>query len=192
MPQLAALLSPSPPGVPEPKRADAAASAPTPVAVRLTLNGEAVETHVRPRVTLLDWLREARGLTGAKKGCNEGACGACTVLLDGQRVNGCLTLVVQCEGRELTTIEGLAPGDAPLHPVQQAFMDHDALQCGYCTPGQVLSAVACIAEGHAADADTVREWMSGNLCRCACYPQIVEAVLDAARRMAADRAAAEG
>jgi xanthine dehydrogenase YagT iron-sulfur-binding subunit len=181
MPQLAALLAPPPTAT----RAEAPdAGTPAALSVRLTVNGEPIEAQVRPRVTLLDWLREERGLTGAKKGCNEGACGACTVLLDGQRVNACLTLVVQCEGSFVTTIEGIAPGDAPLHPVQQAFIDRDALQCGYCTPGQVLSAIACIAEGHAGDADSVREWMSGNLCRCACYPQIVEAVLDAAQRMA--------
>jgi xanthine dehydrogenase YagT iron-sulfur-binding subunit len=138
---------------------------------------------VEPRVTLLDLLRERLDLTGTKKGCNEGACGACTVLVDGQRMNACLALAVSCEGREVTTVEGLAARDGSLHPVQQAFIDHDAFQCGYCTPGQILSAVACIREGHATDEASVREWMSGNLCRCSAYPQIVAAVLDAAGRL---------
>jgi xanthine dehydrogenase YagT iron-sulfur-binding subunit len=134
-------------------------------------------------VSLLDLLRESLSLTGAKKGCNEGACGACTVLVDGRRMNSCLTLAVQCHGRRIVTAEGLSrPGEA-LHPVQQAFIDHDAFQCGYCTPGQVVSAVGCIAEGHARDEAQVREWMSGNLCRCSAYPQITAAVLDAAGRM---------
>jgi xanthine dehydrogenase YagT iron-sulfur-binding subunit len=149
----------------------------------LTVNGERRTARIQNRVTLLDWLREQAGLTGAKKGCNEGACGACTVLIDGQRMNACLTLMVQCAGREVTTVEGLAGSNGSLHPVQQAFIDHDAFQCGYCTPGQVISAVACIREGHATDEATVREWMSGNLCRCSAYPQITAAVLDAARRM---------
>jgi xanthine dehydrogenase YagT iron-sulfur-binding subunit len=148
-----------------------------------TLNGERRTVKVENRTTLLDWLREQAGLTGAKKGCNEGACGACTVLIDGQRMNACLTLVVQCAGREVTTVEGLTGPGGALHPVQQSFIDNDAFQCGYCTPGQVISAVACIAEGHATDEATVREWMSGNLCRCSAYPQITAAVLDAAARM---------
>jgi len=151
------------------------------VEVALRLNGRARTTVVSPRTTLLDWLRDDVGLTGAKKGCNEGACGTCTVLVDGRRMNGCLTLVVQCEGRAVTTVEGLAPDGAELHPVQQAFAEFDAFQCGYCTPGQLLSAVACIAEGHAADDASVREWMSGNICRCSAYPQITAAVLAAAR-----------
>ena len=130
--------------------------------VRFVVNGDAVAAEVEPRVTLLDFLRDRLGLTGAKKGCNEGACGTCTVLVDGQRMNGCLILVVQCEGRQVTTIEGIAPGDDELHPVQAAFIRHDAFQCGYCTPGQILSAVACIAEGHAGSEAEVREWMSGN------------------------------
>jgi xanthine dehydrogenase YagT iron-sulfur-binding subunit len=149
--------------------------------VSFTLNGRAQTLTCRARVTLLDWLREGAGLTGTKKGCNEGACGTCTVLVDGQRMNSCLTLLAQCDGRAVTTIEGIAAADGALHPVQQAFIEHDAFQCGYCTPGQVVSAVACIAEGHATDEASVREWMSGNLCRCACYPQITEAVLAAAR-----------
>ena len=157
------------------------------VEVTLRLNGRDLTTVVSPRTTLLDWLREDAGLTGAKKGCNEGACGTCTVLVDGRRMNGCLTLVVQCEGRSVTTVEGLAgmrgAGEVGglLHPVQQAFAEFDAFQCGYCTPGQLLSAVACIAEGHAADDASVREWMSGNICRCSAYPQITAAVLAAAR-----------
>jgi xanthine dehydrogenase YagT iron-sulfur-binding subunit len=128
------------------------------------------------------YLHDRLALTGARKGCNEGACGACTVLVDGKRMNACLTLVAQCEGRAITTVEGLAQGGT-LHAVQQAFIDHDAFQCGYCTTGQIISAVACIQEGHAANEATVREWMSGNLCRCSCYPQITAAVLDAAGRI---------
>jgi xanthine dehydrogenase YagT iron-sulfur-binding subunit len=156
------------------------------VQVTLRLNGRDLTTVVSPRTTLLDWLRDDIGLTGAKKGCNEGACGTCTVLVDGRRMNGCLTLVVQCEGRSVTTVEGLAGAGGPLHPVQRAFARHDAFQCGYCTPGQLMSAVACIAEGHATDDASVREWMSGNICRCSAYPQITAAVLAAAREAAAD------
>jgi xanthine dehydrogenase YagT iron-sulfur-binding subunit len=152
--------------------------------VRLVVNGRAVAAEVEPRVTLLDFLRDRLGLTGTKKGCNEGACGTCTVLIDGKRMNGCLTLVVQCEGRQVITIEGIAPSDVELHPVQEAFIRHDAFQCGYCTPGQIVSAVACIAEGHTRSEAEVREWMSGNICRCAAYPQITAAVLDAASRIA--------
>jgi xanthine dehydrogenase YagT iron-sulfur-binding subunit len=147
--------------------------------VNLRVNGEPIKADVPARTTLLDFLRDRLGLTGVKKGCNEGACGTCTVLVDGRRMNGCLTLAVQCEGREITTIEGLAK-DGRLHPVQAAFIQCDALQCGYCTPGQILSAVACIAEGHAGSEAEVREWMSGNICRCAAYPQITAAVLSAA------------
>ena len=153
---------------------------PPPVPASFSLNGEAVETQGPAHVTLLDWLRETAGLTGIKKGCNEGACGTCTVLIDGQRMNGCLILLAQCEGREVTTVEGLAQEDGTLHPVQQAFVRHDAFQCGYCTPGQLLSAVSCIAEGHTGSEAEVRESMSGNVCRCAAYPQITAAVLDAA------------
>ena len=147
----------------------------------LTLNGDQQEFGCSARTTLLDWLRESAGLTGTKNGCNEGACGTCTVLMDGRRMNSCLVLVAQCDGREITTVEGLAPEGAALHPVQQAFLDADGFQCGYCTPGQVMSAVACIAEGHARSEEEVREWMSGNLCRCAAYPQITAAVLAAAQ-----------
>ena len=153
-------------------------------AVRMTINGEMVAGDVEPRVTLLDYLRDRLQLTGTKKGCNEGACGTCTVLIDGKRMNSCLTLAVQCDGREVTTIEGIGSPEH-LHAVQQAFIDHDAFQCGYCTPGQIISAVACIAEGHATDAASVSEWMSGNICRCAAYPQITAAVLDAAAKIRA-------
>jgi xanthine dehydrogenase YagT iron-sulfur-binding subunit len=149
--------------------------------VTLRLNGRDVTTVVSPRTTLLDWLRDDIGLTGVKKGCNEGACGTCTVLIGGHRMNGCLTLVVQCAGRDITTVEGLATEGGGLHPVQRAFAEHDAFQCGYCTPGQLMSAVACIAEGHATDDASVREWMSGNICRCSAYPQITAAVLAAAQ-----------
>jgi xanthine dehydrogenase YagT iron-sulfur-binding subunit len=134
---------------------------------------------VDARVTLLDLLREHLDLTGAKKGCNHGECGACTILLDGRRVNGCLILAAAANGRDEVTVEGLASGEQ-LHAVQRAFIDHDAFQCGFCTPGQVISAVACIEEGHAADEHEIREWMSGNICRCSSYPQIVEAVKAAA------------
>jgi xanthine dehydrogenase YagT iron-sulfur-binding subunit len=152
------------------------------VSLRFTLNGKSVAAELEPRVTLLDYLRERAALTGTKKGCNEGACGACTVLLDGKRINACMTLAASCDGARITSVEGLASVDGKVHPVQAAFIEHDAFQCGYCTPGQVVSAVACIQEGHATDAVTVREWMSGNLCRCAAYPQITAAVLDAASK----------
>lgn len=147
--------------------------------VAFEVNGKPIKAEIEPRTTLLDFLRDRLHLTGTKKGCNEGACGTCTVLVDGKRMNSCLTLAIQCEGRAVTTIEGIG-SEGALHPVQQAFIDHDAFQCGYCTPGQILSAIACIEEGHATDPDTVREWMSGNLCRCSAYPQITAAVLDAA------------
>ncbi|MGC0208366.1 (2Fe-2S)-binding protein [Streptomyces levis] len=137
---------------------------------------------VEARVTLLDALREQAGLTGTKKGCDRGECGACTVLVDGRRVKSCLTLAVMQEGRSITTIEGLARNEE-LHPVQEAFVRRDALQCGICTPGQIMSAVACIEEGHTGSEDEIREWMSGNLCRCSCYPNIVDAVADAAKVM---------
>jgi len=134
------------------------------------------------RVSLLDLLREHLDLTGAKKGCNRGECGACTVLLDGRRVNACMVLAAAADGREVTTVEGLA-ADGELHAVQKAFIDHDAFQCGFCTPGQVISAVACIREGHATEEHEIREWMSGNICRCSSYPQIVEAVKAAAAEL---------
>ena len=149
--------------------------------ISLTVNGVRREVALDdPRVTLLDLLRERLDLTGTKKGCNFGECGACTVHLDGRRVNACLVLAASLEGREVTTIEGLANGDA-LHPVQRAFIANDSFQCGFCTPGQIMSAAALIAEGHAGSEEEIREWMSGNLCRCAAYPQIVAAVRAAAR-----------
>jgi xanthine dehydrogenase YagT iron-sulfur-binding subunit len=143
--------------------------------IRLRINGTDREFQVEPWVTLLDLLRERADLTGTKKGCDHGQCGACTVLLDGRRVNSCLTLAVMQDGHEITTIEGLARGEE-LHPLQQAFIDHDAFQCGYCTPGQICSAVGLIAEGQAKSHDDVRELMSGNICRCGAYPQISRAV----------------
>ena len=147
--------------------------------VCLRVNGAAHTLDIEPRVTLLDALRELIGLSGTKKGCNQGACGACTVLIDGERANACLMLAIQCEGLEVTTVEGLA-GAAGLHPLQRAFIAHDGFQCGYCTPGQLCSAVGLISEGHAKNADDVRELMSGNICRCGAYPQIVQAVCEVA------------
>jgi xanthine dehydrogenase YagT iron-sulfur-binding subunit len=142
----------------------------------LRINGRAHPLTLDPRVTLLDALREHLALTGAKKGCDQGQCGACTVLLDGRRVLSCLTLAAMAEGREVTTIEGLAGPDGTLHPMQQAFLDQDAFQCGYCTPGQIISAIGCVTEGHAQTPEDIREYMSGNLCRCAAYPNIVAAI----------------
>ncbi len=149
------------------------------VSVSLQVNGEALTWTLDPRTSLLDALREHAHLTGTKKGCDRGSCGACTVHLDGRRVVSCLTLAARCDGREVTTIEGLADGE-DLHPVQAAFLKHDGFQCGYCTPGQIMSAVALIEEGHATDDATIREWMSGNICRCGAYPHIVDAIRDAA------------
>ncbi|SDC72428.1 xanthine dehydrogenase YagT iron-sulfur-binding subunit [Massilia sp. PDC64] len=145
--------------------------------IRLRINGQDRAFDVESTVTLLDLLRERAGLTGTKKGCDHGQCGACTVLLDGRRINACLTLAVMQNDHEVTTIEGLADGDA-LHPLQQAFIDHDAFQCGYCTPGQICSAAGLVAEGQAKTVDDVRELMSGNVCRCGAYPQIARAVCD--------------
>jgi xanthine dehydrogenase YagT iron-sulfur-binding subunit len=150
--------------------------------VALRVNGAMYRAILDPRATLLDVVRERLGLFGTKKGCDQGQCGACTVHLDGRRVLACLTLARQAVGREVTTIEGVAKADGTLHPVQQAFLDHDALQCGYCTPGQIMSAIACIQEGHAGSADEIREYMSGNLCRCGAYAGIVAAVEQAAAR----------
>jgi xanthine dehydrogenase YagT iron-sulfur-binding subunit len=143
--------------------------------VRLSVNGVAHMVRIEPRVSLLDALRERLDLTGAKKGCDQGTCGACTVWVDGRRVLACLTLAVACEGHEITTVEGLAEGEQ-LHPVQRAFITHDAFQCGYCTPGQIMSAVALLEEGHAGSDAEIAEWMSGNLCRCAAYPNIRAAI----------------
>jgi xanthine dehydrogenase YagT iron-sulfur-binding subunit len=156
-----------------------APDATAPVRVTLKINGEDRALEIDARTTLLDALREHVGLTGSKKGCDHGQCGACTVLLGDRRVVSCLTLALAAEGQAVTTIEGLAKGDA-LHPMQQAFIDQDAFQCGYCTPGQIMSAVACVREGHAGSDEDIREYMSGNLCRCAAYPNIVAAVKQAA------------
>jgi xanthine dehydrogenase YagT iron-sulfur-binding subunit len=147
--------------------------------IELTVNGDKHAASIDPRTSLLDFLREHLYLTGTKKGCDHGQCGACTVLLDGKRVLSCLTLAAMAEGREVTTIEGLAQPDGSLHPMQQAFIDNDAFQCGYCTPGQIVSAVACVKEGHAETDAQIREYMSGNLCRCAAYPNIVDAIKQA-------------
>ena len=151
------------------------------IRLSLTVNGEARQLDVDPRQSLLDTLRETLDLTGTKKGCNQGACGACTVMLDGKRVNACLTLSVMHDGAEVTTIEGLADG-GELHPLQAAFIEHDGLQCGYCTPGQIMSGLGCIAEGHAASVEDIRFWMSGNICRCGAYPGIVAAIAETAQR----------
>jgi xanthine dehydrogenase YagT iron-sulfur-binding subunit len=147
--------------------------------VTLRVNGRRHRLTVDTRTSLLDLLREDLRLTGTKKGCDAGACGACTVLVDGRRVNGCLTLAVRLDGAEVTTVEGLADGD-DLTDLQQAFIDRDAFQCGFCTPGQIVSGTACIREGHTGSAEEIREWMSGNICRCGCYPKIVKAVQQAA------------
>jgi xanthine dehydrogenase YagT iron-sulfur-binding subunit len=145
--------------------------------LHVMINGVKQSVRIEPRVTLLDLLRERLQLTGTKKGCDHGQCGACTVHIDGERVNACLTLAVTTEGREVTTIEGLADGEN-LHPMQEAFLEHDGFQCGYCTPGQIMSAVCCIREGHANTPDEVREYMSGNICRCGAYSHIVDAIMD--------------
>jgi xanthine dehydrogenase YagT iron-sulfur-binding subunit len=159
------------------------AQAPNKLSVAMIVNGTAQQLIVAPWTTLLDALRDHLGLTGTKKGCDHGQCGACTVLVDGRRVNSCLSLVVMRSGAEVTTIEGLATRDN-LHPLQQAFIDHDAFQCGYCTPGQICSAAGLIAEGKAKSDDEIRELMSGNLCRCAAYPNIVAAIKQAMTVMA--------
>jgi xanthine dehydrogenase YagT iron-sulfur-binding subunit len=148
--------------------------------VHMRINGQARTIAVDNRTSLLDMLRERAGLPGTKKGCDQGACGACTVLVNGNRVNSCLTLAVMHDGAEVTTIEGLE-NNGRLHPLQQAFIDEDAFQCGYCTAGQIMSGIGCIKEGHAGSPDEIREWMSGNICRCGAYPNIVTAVANAAR-----------
>ncbi len=164
-------------------RAQPADQASGSVPMTLRVNGQPRSFRADVRTTLLDALREQIGLTGTKKGCDHGQCGACTVHVDGRRVLGCLMLAASAQGREVATIEGLTAPDGALHPMQQAFIDHDAFQCGYCTPGQIMSAVACVAEGHAETADDIREYVSGNLCRCAAYPNIVAAVEQAVPQM---------
>jgi xanthine dehydrogenase YagT iron-sulfur-binding subunit len=159
---------------------DEQANTATSSVVRLRINGEAHEITVDNRTSLLDMLRERAGLTGTKKGCDQGACGACTILVNGQRVNSCLTLAVMQDGAEITTIEGLER-NGRLHPLQQAFIDEDAFQCGYCTAGQIMSGVGCISERHTGSPAEIREWMSGNICRCGAYTNIVTAVANAAR-----------
>ncbi|MDQ7949057.1 MAG: 2Fe-2S iron-sulfur cluster-binding protein [Pedobacter sp.] len=147
------------------------------VPLDLKVNQKAYSLKVEPRVTLLDLLREQLQLTGTKKGCDHGQCGACTVHVDGKRINACLSLAVMNEGKQVTTIEGLAKGEE-LHPMQAAFIKHDGFQCGYCTPGQIMSAVACVREGHANSKEEIREYMSGNICRCGAYPNIVDAIVE--------------
>ena len=161
--------------------ADAANQIPDRIPINLIVNGVRRTLNLVPWTTLLDALRDHLTLTGTKKGCDHGQCGACTVLVDGRRVNSCLTLAVMKDGSEITTVEGLAR-DGVLHPLQQAFIDHDAFQCGYCTPGQICSAAGLLAEGRAKDADEIRELMSGNLCRCGAYPNIVAAIHQAMGR----------
>jgi xanthine dehydrogenase YagT iron-sulfur-binding subunit len=160
----------------------------TPIDVSLRVNGREHHLALDPRTTLLDALREHLHLTGTKKGCGLGQCGACTVLMDGKRMKSCLSLAALVDGRDITTIEGLARGDE-LHPLQKAFIECDGFQCGYCTPGQIMSGVACINEGHAGSAQEIRDWMSGNVCRCGAYDNIVTAIQDAAR---AKRSARKG
>ncbi len=175
-PRLARATPPgSPPGPAGPVRT------PDMVDIVLEVNGRRRALSIEPRVTLLDALREHLHLFGTKKGCDRGACGACTVHVDGRRVVSCLTLAARCQGKPVTTIEGLADADGELHPMQAAFLDHDGFQCGYCTPGQIMSAVALVAEGRAVSDDAIREWMSGNICRCGAYPNIRAAIRDAAK-----------
>lgn len=162
--------------IPTAAKAQAVTDAPAElVPVTLRVNGVSRTLQLDPRTSLLDTLREHLGLTGTKKTCNQGACGACTVHIDGVRINSCLTLAVMHDGQEITTVEGLAQ-DNQLHPMQAAFIKHDGFQCGYCTSGQIMSGVACIREGHAGSEEEIREWMSGNLCRCGCYNGILAAV----------------
>jgi xanthine dehydrogenase YagT iron-sulfur-binding subunit len=166
----------------QPAAPTAAADAAPPISTTLTVNGRDHRLTLDTRTTLLDALREHLDLTGTKKGCDHGQCGACTIYIDGRPGLGCLTLAAAVQGRQVTTIEGLAH-DGAVHPMQAAFIEHDAFQCGYCTPGQIMSAVACVREGHATTDAAIREYMSGNLCRCAAYPKIVAAVRDAAGKI---------
>lgn len=175
-------------GVASAASTQAMGAAPAPLDVVLRVNGTDHRLSLDPRTTLLDALRERLNLTGSKKGCGLGQCGACTVLMDDKRVKSCLSLAALAEGREITTIEGLAKGDE-LHPLQAAFIERDAFQCGYCTSGQIMAGVACIAEGHAGSAQEIRDWMSGNLCRCGAYDHIVAAIQDAARATGAAKGA---
>lgn len=154
------------------------------IPLMMQVNGQTRQFNIDPRVTLLDALRDHLNLTGTKKGCDQGQCGACTVLVNEQRVLSCLTLAVQTQGKAVTTIEGLEHSSGELHPVQRCFIKHDGFQCGYCTPGQIMSAVACIKEGHTGSDDEIREYMSGNLCRCGAYPFILDAIKQAAAEMA--------
>lgn len=147
------------------------------IPLNIEVNGKAYKMDTEPRETLLDFARERLHLTGTKKGCDHGQCGACTVHVDGKRVNSCLTLAVMQEGKKITTIEGIANGEE-LHPMQASFLKHDGFQCGYCTPGQIMSAIACINEGHANNPAEIREFMSGNICRCGAYPNIVDAIVE--------------
>jgi xanthine dehydrogenase YagT iron-sulfur-binding subunit len=163
-------------------RGQAGPRVPDKIAMALVVNGVATQLKVAPWTTLLDALRDHLDLTGTKKGCDHGQCGACTVLVGGRRINSCLALAVMNDGAEVTTIEGLAANGA-LHPLQQAFIDHDAFQCGYCTPGQICSAAGLIAEGKAKNADEIRELMSGNICRCGAYPNILAAIQQAMRQL---------
>ncbi len=186
-----ALQTPQPPEIPV---VPPVAGATEMVRVVLHINGRDTPLLIEPRVSLLDALREYAGLTGTKKGCDHGSCGACTVHVDGRRVVSCLSLAARMQGRQITTIEGLAATahppakghtaapDTALHPVQAAFIKHDGFQCGYCTPGQIMSAAALLKEGHAGSDDEIREWMSGNICRCGAYPNIVAAIRDASGR----------
>ena len=176
----AAAAAPFLPGATPSAAAQGTGAPPAPMNIVLQVNGREHGLTLDPRTTLLDALREHLQLTGSKKGCGLGQCGACTVLMDGKRMKSCLSLAALAEGREITTIEGLAQ-QGELHPVQAAFIERDAFQCGYCTSGQIVSGVACIAEGHAGSAQEIRDWMSGNLCRCGAYDHIVTAIQDAAR-----------
>ena len=163
-------------------KTDPTIQTPQPVQTKLTVNGVETELKVAPWTTLLDALREHLDLTGTKKGCDHGQCGACTVHVEGRRVVSCLTLAAQTNGKQVTTIEGVAEANGRLHAMQQAFLDHDAFQCGYCTPGQIMSAIACVREGHATTMEEIREYMSGNLCRCGAYVGIAAAIQDVAKQ----------